>query len=318
MQKIYINTVTREFFNSDGDAFPDGFPKLAYKRQENIVFQLCTATPNAGEESIDFSTWTKDTSFGKEGVTALLSLDSDFRRRHSGSVTEVSAGKISAKFSGVNLYNIPSSGVLRLWKNGIAEGMRYTLVSATTTNGVFIFDLADGEVIPEWAAPGVELDIPDSLYAQAIMDAETSNPAEGLFSFNLYAFSEKLRARMEYANMSTLDDLAGMELLLFSTNGDSIDILNNFLCSTVSITGTMAEANPIPDLPSAEMDTFLALVSAEVQRQLGIIPATSIKVSPAAQYFASKNIESALQEIGSQLEGLGEMLTSAAETAEGI
>jgi hypothetical protein len=210
--------------------------------------------------------------------------------------------------------NINGSGIIRIWvDHESSEAIKYNAFTVVKNNkgadtSNFIFNLASATTrsYPKQTT----VDIPDSLYAQAAMNTDESDPATGLFVFDISMYSAKLRAKMEYSNIATLDTLAGMELLLFTVNGDSIDVIDNFLCTTVSLPATMAEANPNPQIPDSESDALAAMISAEVQRQFADfnpdikVSAAEITIPSTAQYYAGQSVESALQVIGGQLNGV--------------
>lgn len=265
MQKIYINTTTRQWFDTDGALFGSGSPQLAYKRTEEIALQLCSETPDAGTDGVNPETdWTKDSSFGVGGIGAKLSIDNDFLRRRKGTLSaDIPAGSVStvtAEIEGASKATIRASGILKVFNaDGNAEALEYE--SATFSENSVTFTLKSGSEVESSYAQGVEMDVPDALYAQAMMDSEKSDAAAGLFVFNIVVYSEKLRAVMEYANIANLDTLAGMELLLFKTFGDTITELNNFLCTTVSLHATMAEANTLAQVPPSMTDELVSLIT---------------------------------------------------------
>lgn len=264
MQKIYINTVDRTFYDETGTQFQSGFPRLAYKRTERIEIQLCSATPSAGTPGLDPETdWTKDTQFGVSGIGAKLSVDDDFLRRRKGALTAaISAGSIasiSAEIPLASKATVRGNGILRVYNaNGEAEGFEYESISISGTT--VTFTLASGSSASESYAVGAEMDVPDAIYMQAIMDADASDAANGFFAFDIVAYSEKLRAVMEYENISELSSLAGMELLLYQVSGGQTVELENYLCTTVSLHGTIAEANPNAVFPDTLNDELTGLI----------------------------------------------------------
>ena len=264
MQKIYVNTATRTFYDSSGSLFADGFPKLAYKRSEQFRIQLCTDTPDAGTEGCDPEEWEKDAQYDLTGITALLSVDNDFRRRRKGTTTAaIDAGpvaQISATIANASAATIRNSGSLRVFgSDGAPEGFEYT--SFTISGNTVTFALADGASATGNYASGSVMDVPDAIYMQAAMSNE-SDPANGLFVFDLVADSAKLRDAMEYSDTSKLNDIAGMELLLFTVANGEITECDSYVCNTVSVTATMAEANPDAQMPSTFEDTLLGLIAA--------------------------------------------------------
>lgn len=268
MQKIYVNTTTRTWYNADGDQFADGFPRLAYKRSERFVIQLCSTTPDAGTPGVDpENNWPKDTQYGLPGVTALLSVDNDFlRRRKGGLASELAAGKVSqlvATISGASVATIRSAGTLRLFDSvGNMEGLRYTGYSISGETVTFTL-AEDSELKNSYAAKSV-MDIPDTLYMQAVMLIDESDPANGLFVFDLVAYTPKLRETMEYSNVSSLENLAGMELLIFTVNDVTTTECDSYLCTTCSVSATMAEADPDAQMPDTSADALIALIAAAI------------------------------------------------------
>ena len=264
MQKIYINTASRTFYDASGNLFADGFPKLAYKRSERFVFQLCSESPDAGTEGCDPDTWEKDTQYDLTGITGLLTVDNDYRRRRVGTLSaDVVAGSvasISAAIANVSSAVIRPSGFLRVFSSdGTPEGFEYT--SFAIDNGIVTFTLEEESESTGNYAAGCVVDVPDAVYMQAAMSNE-SNPETGLFIFDLIADSEKLRDKMEYADASKLDDISGMELLLFTVSNGEITECDSFVCTTVSLSATMAEANPNALIPQTFEDTLLAMIVA--------------------------------------------------------
>ena len=267
MPKIYIDTISRNFYDESGTPFADGYPRLAYKRREKFIFQLVKESPDAGTPGVDPEAWAKDTAFALPGITALLSVDKDFLRRRKAVLKDpVSAGAVSTvtlTVANVSDFFVRPSGVLRIFDDlGNAEGINYT--SAKITGSSIQFILQSGSSLGKSYAAGSSADIPDAVYMQAALDTEISDPANGLFAFDLVADSAKLREVMEYSNTRSIDDVAGMELLLFTVDADSVTERESFLCSTISIFGTIAEASANPQIPDQEKNNLAATVSALV------------------------------------------------------
>lgn len=334
MPKYYINTVSRTFFNHKGAPLAEGDPRLAYKRKEEIIFQLCTDTTGAGTSGVDPENWPKDTSFGESGTSALLSLDKDFLRRRKGTIAASVPGgavqTIRVYLKNAVISDIAPTGVMRIFSSNGETALSY--ISVTKEQDIFVFSLDQNTTLSFQIPEGSTVDIPDALFAQAVMDDSKSVPAQGLFAFDLFTYSAKLRDAMEYENVAELRSLVGMELLIFHVSGEDVKIVDNFLCSTVSLHGTVAEANSTPDLPDSQKDALVALISAEIQRQLadwdnpgggggaggGSTNAADIIISSESQYYAGMDVASALQAIGAELDGLEESLSSIATDMEAI
>ena len=267
MPKIYIDTISRNFYDESGTPFANGYPRLAYKRREKFIFQLVKESPDAGTPGVDPASWLKDKSFNIPGITALLSVDKDFLRRRKAVLKDpVSAGAVSTvtmTVANTADFFVRPSGVIRLFDVfGNSEGVNYT--SAKVTGNTIEFTLPEGSELEKTYEAGASADIPDALYMQAALDTEISDPANGLFAFDLVADSVKLREVMEYSNTRSMDDIAGMELLLFTVSEDSVTERESFLCNTISIFGTIAEASVNAQIPDQEKNNLAAFISAMI------------------------------------------------------
>lgn len=265
MQKFYINTVTGTWYNSDGDLFRDGMPEYTYQNSYRIAIQLCSSTPSSATEGVNPEEWEKYTGYSAGGVTALLSADNDFRRRRKGAVVgEIPAGatsQISMDIESASTATIRSSGTLRLFNaSGVAEVLKYDSVSIS--GETVTFSISSGSVLENSYSDGAAGDVPDAIYAQAAMIAEESDPANGLFVFDFVIYSEKLREKFEYSDLETLDDLKGIELLIFSLDGDAADIHDRYFCKSCSIKAPMAEPGLLTEIPDSCSGNLASMITA--------------------------------------------------------
>lgn len=265
--KLYINTATREFFDKDGVRLASDTPKIPYKSRQEVVLQLCTDTPDADTPGISPETeWRKDTSFNLPGVSAILSVDNDFKRRNKGGLSvDVQAGELSTitgTFTGVTSASFRIPGTVRIFDTiGNAEILNYTNIEITNSNVTFI--LAENSSLKNSYEKGAVIDAPDSLYMQAALNTEKSSPATGLFVFDLVADSMKLRESVEYSSTSVLSSIAGMELLIFTAEKDGTLLeRNSFVCDTVSVTGTIGDPDSTVSVPDLSANALAAAVSA--------------------------------------------------------
>lgn len=266
MPKFYINTATREFFNAKGELFADGFPQIAYKSDDVFYIQLCTESPDSETPGCDPETWAKDTTLNIPGISAFLSVDDDFQRRRKGvllsGVPQGDVNVIETIFTNVNVWNIRTPGVIRVF-NPEGEVKNFSYSGFEKNGETFRFLLANGSESSSVISSGATVDVPDSLYIQSAMDAEKSNTAEGLFAFHVVADSPKLREEIEYSDTSSLSSLAGMEFLPFVISETGvITEKQSYICRTVSITSTIAEADLHVAVPTYEKDTLVMTVSA--------------------------------------------------------
>ena len=265
MQKFYINTVTGTWYNSDGDLFRDGMPEYTYQNSYRIAIQLCSSTPSSATEGVNPEEWEKYTGYSAGGVTALLSADNDFRRRRKGTVVgEIPAGAVSQiamDIESASSATIRSSGTLRLFNtSGVAEVLKYDSVSIS--GETVTFSISSGSVLENSYSDGAAGDVPDAIYAQAAMIAEESDPENGLFVFDFVIYSEKLREKFEYADLETLDDLKGIELLIFSLDGDTADIHDRYFCKSCSIKAPMAEPGLLTEIPDSCSGNLASMITA--------------------------------------------------------
>ena len=167
MQKIYINTTNGSFFNSVGESFASGYPKIAYKSNEEFCIQLCTESPDSDTPGSDPDKWKKDKSLDIPGISAFLSVDKDFQRRRKGTLAaDIPAGSISElriAVQSADLWDVRSVGTARiLLSDGSIKKLSYDSVSKS--GGDFILSLRSGESASAEIPAGTVIDVPDSLY----------------------------------------------------------------------------------------------------------------------------------------------------------
>ena len=274
MQKFYLNTVDRTWYDADGSQPSDDNPQIPLGNTERIAIQCCTETPDAGTPGVDPATdWTKDTQFNLTGVTALLSADNNFLRHMKGQLkTALSSGTVSSAELTVTAATpgkIPSTGSVRLFdSSGNHESLEYTArsISGTTVT----FTLASGSSLENSYGAGAVADCPESLYAQASLNASDSDPATGLFVFDMVMDSLKLREASDYADISEIGDVKGLELLIFTVVDDVITIKNAYLCSTLHIPIPMAAPDQNPDMPDTYESNVAAMTAALLAQGLSV------------------------------------------------
>ena len=270
MLNLFLDVRTREWFDGKGELFANSFPKIPLGNTEKI-------TINCGFYSINETTgernFTPDTSYNRAGISALLSIDNNFTRHLRAVTTEnIPAGTVTS--INLNIPNatqgkIPTSGAVRLFNAaGDIESVEYT--SRIINKNIVEFICADGSVLNSSCAAGASADCPEELYAQAAMDASSSNPAQGVFAFNITVNSDKLREKADYADIEYINDVKGMELLIFGVEGDKIITYNSFLCDTLSIPVPMADSNPNPQMPDTYTDNVAAIAGALISSGLDV------------------------------------------------
>jgi hypothetical protein len=270
MLELFLDTQTREWFDGNGELFANSFPKIPLGNTEKVIIKC-------GSFSIDEISgerkFTIDNSFNRPGVSALLSIDNNFTRHLRASVAEdIQAGAITSirlNITDPTQGKIPTNGALRLFsKSGNIEAVEYT--SRTINKNIVEFICAANSNLTSSYAVGSSADCPESLYAQAALDAANSNLAQGMFAFNITINSDKLREKADYADIEYINDVKGMELLIFGVEYNKIINYNSFLCDTVSIPVPMADPNPNPQMPDTYTDNVAAIIGALLSSGLDV------------------------------------------------
>ena len=266
MQKLYLNTTERVWYDADGSQPSDSNPQIPLGNTEKIIIQCCSLTPDAGTPGINPETdWEKDTQFDLPGVTALLSCDNNFTRRLKGSLkTAIEAGSVNSvvlTISNVTPGMIPQTGAIQIFGvDGEPEGLEY--IRRTISGTDVTFELAPESNVAQSYASNSVASCPEALYAQSALNVAESDPGNGLFVFDITMDSLKLREKADYANAKSIDDVKGLELLIFTVNGDDIETRNAYICDTFTVPVPMAEPNPNPQMPETYRDTVASMISA--------------------------------------------------------
>lgn len=262
MLDLFLDTQTREWFDGNGELFANSFPKIPLGNTEKVTVKCgaFSVDDNSGERI-----FTPDSSFNRTGVAALLSIDNNFTRHLKGSIAEdITAGNISnikLVINNASRGKIPPAGAVRFFDpQGNIEAIEYT--SRNISGNIVEFICAAGSAVQHSYPKNASADCPESLYAQAAWDAANSNLAQGVFVFNITVDSEKLREKADYADIEYINDVKGMELLIFGVEDNKIITYNSFLCDTVSIPVPMADPNPNPQMPDTYKDNIAAITSA--------------------------------------------------------
>ena len=254
--KIYTDIITRTHFDELGNIFRGGLPSHSFGARDTIEWQLTTDS-----ELADPATWTKATL--PSGTGALIGCDNDFRHYAKGTLnTPLTAGAVTEVKvnTGLTLTEIAPGGRIIIGTEALAY------VDAATTGTVATFTLADGSTLSNSYAAGVTVDIQLGYYFIHAYDLANSAPATGYFQFNIVVDSPKLRAAMAYADVASLDGIAGLELLLFTgdlTAGTAIES-GRYLIDGYSITGGIIDLESDPYVPETLYAPFTAIIQALV------------------------------------------------------
>lgn len=263
---LYLNTTNGEWFLEDGTSAGNGLPRIPYRNRETVGVQLVTATPGEDTEGvIPASDWPKDTQFsGAGGIAALLTTDNNYLRHLLGSLPQaVSAGSVaelSASLPGATPGIVPDAGFIRLFDNaGNYEELEYTGREIGENNTV-TFTMAQGASLSSSYASGSPVDCGEGVYAQASLDSQNSDATTGYFQFDLYCYSKKLRLAVDYSDSREVEDVRGLELLVYSVSSldGAVSIRGTWLCDGFSIPVPMALPPAVPEPSEEQTENLVA------------------------------------------------------------
>ncbi len=272
---LNYNSITKIFYDENGNGFEDGMPQIAFKNTETVYIQMFTETPNAGSGAVSPQTdWTKDTSFSSlSGIGAYLTSDNNYTQRIKGTITSsLSAGtisQISATIQNASISTIKNTGNVTLYiSDGTSETVEYTGMSISGTN--VIFTLASGSSIENNYDSGSIIDTSESVYMQSSLDSQISDIANGLFVFNITADSIKLRQAIIYNNVKEAPEVKGLEFLIFQTVNNTVKTISWANCDTFSIPVPMSDPNENPEIPNTQSNGILAILNAKLSEGFDI------------------------------------------------
>lgn len=250
MLTLYLNSNTREWFDSNGNPLADGQPTLTFGTSEAITINVRKQTPGAGELGVDVNSWQIQPMLDVQ--YAKLTIDSDYIHKLKGTLAESytagAANSIVITMPGVKSSLISQRGILRLFSSdGDYESVRYADISVS--GGAVNFVLEDGAVLLHDHTAGSQVDCDQSPYCSAFHVADDSDPLHGKWVFLLQIDSQRLRDEFDYSNKASID-IHGMEVLFYKNNS-GIDIPRYaYLLDTASLRntlGTVGSEAPVPD-----------------------------------------------------------------------
>jgi len=254
---IYTDVVSKQSFGENGNSFRTPEPSHAFGARDEIRWQLCRQT-----ESPDPSDWTPVTLASSVG--AIIACDDDYQHFAKAKITsEVPAGSLTTITVTTTevLSEMATSGSIIIG----ADAYQYNSVAAGT--GSLIYTMTTGQTIDAAIPTATDVDIPYGYYYSAAYSVAKSTPATGLFVFDIVVDSPKLRAAMQYADLSVLSTVAGLELLLFTGDysaGTAVET-TRYLIDTYRITGGIINLSTEPYIPDAAAVPFVAMIQALVE-----------------------------------------------------
>lgn len=265
MLQVYLNTQDGIFLDHKGDIFRDAFPQFAAISREKLHFKLVSTSPGYGSGVADTGSWQADTSWAEDGgISAMLTIDNDYRHRIKGTTAaDITTGaqEVMIVFpSGTSAEVFPLTGEVTIFDvQGNGEHLGYSSRSVAGNSVTFALDTPVVNSYPSGSAA----DAPQSPLAWAYLDAENSNWATGDLYFDLAVDSLRLRNLTEYADTAKID-IAGVELLFYRADGDSLTIVRRYLWDTPSLVNTLGNPGYPAKLPDAKVDYIIS----EVERQV--------------------------------------------------
>lgn len=294
---LYLNTITREWFDQNGNPLGMDMPTITYGTTEGISISLKSATPNAGELGVNPLLWEKDILYtDTPNLAAKITIDSDYIHKVKGEiVADVAAGatSVTVKFdASVTLAYIPNTGTLRLFDaDGVYEAVSYT--SRSQSDDGFTFALADGVSITQAYVSGSTADSDQAPYCSAYYLPEFTTPSEGVWSFRLPVTSNRLREEMEYSNRESVD-VRGLELLLYTVDADGNEQpIQAFLLDTVALVGTLGSVGSEAEPAEPQKNEIAALISTllaagiDVESQISADGVKQIRIKLSSEIAAS-------------------------------
>jgi hypothetical protein len=254
----------------------------------------------------------------------MLTIDSDYKHRIKGVLdAELAAGtsELTVVFSGIsNFDELPASGIVTVYStSGAGESIGYSSRSVSGNKVTLELDTA---AVGSYAA-GAVADVKQSPLCLAYLSTAKSDWANGHLVFDLAVDSARLRSLTEYSDTAKVN-IDGIELLLYTVNSDNtVSLLKRFLWDSASLVNTLGD----PGFPAPLPDAQKNYISEEIARQLaasggggteGATNAIDVMVSADAEYFAEKDVETALQSIGSDIASLKEATSGGGGGAGGV
>lgn len=263
--KLLFDVNRNRWYNENGDLFSGYRPSIPYGNTERVEIQLYSEITNANSGSAAVADWTKYTDLDGENYGAVLSVDNNFlhwfKTTLQGDLAEGSVATVSVA-TNESIDNIAESGDIYIYadSNATPEALEYT--SRVKISSGIQFTLATGATLQNAYSSGSQVDIPEMLYAEALMIDEESDPATGLFVFDLVMDSPKLRNAMQYKSVERLADVKGLELMIYQTgDNNTLKILKRFRCGSFSIEGGIADLKTGVPVPDTRQSEILALIN---------------------------------------------------------
>jgi len=302
--KLLYDVTENRWYDAYGAGFPSDHPQIPYGNSERVTIQLFSHVgetnlyggeiePSAGNG------WVKYTGYANvSNIGAVLATDNNFLHWLKGelnqALTTVTEGTAVAVKTSAELEDIPTAGTIYVRDSTNEAALTYKSRSQTAA-GVVSFVMDAGNTLSHNFAQGDAVDVPEAVYAQAEMNPTLSDKNNGLFVFDFVCYSEKLRNKMQYNNISMLDDCKGLELTVFTTNGNGgrnvIAIINRFRCASFRITGGIADLATGEPASMPQESALKAILNAYVEDGMEVQCAAGDTITPSTVWVDYAEIE---------------------------
>ncbi|MBO5681835.1 MAG: hypothetical protein J6T08_09005 [Lentisphaeria bacterium] len=284
---IRTNTVTGYNYDQDGNPFKSGTPSVSVKSQFRLFWYLYSETPNAGNSNVNIAEWVPE---DYSGCGAIVTCDNDYKHREKGELTEVIySGSDPDVIENVRIKPetadvvFPQTGTLHLEHNNTITRMwrkiPYEGYAANKSTGVYTFYLnfdTSASDLPSFFRTGSVCYVDQEPFFQAVFDPQSSDQTNGLFVFDVTAYSEKLEKAVENIGGRNLIS-NGIELLPYIVDENNVyNELPSYLCETFALTVNMGSAGNTPEITTPLENQIAAMVAVQTANLLEMIKAKQI------------------------------------------
>ena len=303
--KLLYDVTENRWYDAYGAGFASDNPQIPYGNSERVEIQLFShvgetnlyggeIVPSAGNG------WIRYTGYASvDNVGAVLATDNNFLHWLKGNlnaaVSSVAENATVAVKTSASIVDISPAGTLFVYDGEYSVALAYKS-RVESASGVVTFTMAAGNSLDGHTYPAnANVDIPEALYAQAEMNAALSDKDTGKFVFDFVCFSEKLRNKMQYNSIAILDDCKGLELTVFTTNGNGganvVDVINRFRCASFRITGGIADLQSGVPASAPQENAIKAILNAYVEGGMEIQCAAGATITEETEWLDYADIE---------------------------
>lgn len=268
MIKIFTDIVTRQHFDSDGNLFGSSMPQMFFRSKETVAWQLCANSFDLADDQSPEADWEKYTGFASaQGLGAYLTADNNYTHKLQGTLkTRIEAGsvtEIEAIIPSATQALLDRQGVVTLFNpDGSFEQFEYD-GRAFGENNLVTFSITGGSTADSTYNTGVALDVNEACFMQSSLDPVLSDPASGLFVFEVTAYSEKLRSSIVYNDVREVN-VAGLELAIFTVDGQTSIVrdIGRYVLGSFSIQSGIADTSLNPVVGTQRANDTVAYIYA--------------------------------------------------------